>query len=269
MSTLGPGARSTRAPAMPSITGRPSTGSTTPGATTARRPYGPSKCAPPSVDCTSCASSRKRARARRYRTRRRCPCCRCAPCSRRPGRCCALSVAGTYLAGGPRVAAVAGVATVSGVGKALPVAVAAERRPADVDVAEEPARRGVVSPDLLLVGERCRGLLRDDHRRRPGRRSSPARGRDVVGARDRDRLESLDRPRSPGRAERSRSGWRSRAASRSTRRIPSAPGPRTERDRRVTVRDQAGLVVAGKGADRTGRRCAPRGPRPAPRAQSV
>jgi hypothetical protein len=50
MSTLGPLARSLRAPAMPSITGRPVTGSTTPGSTAAARSAGPVKCAPPSAD---------------------------------------------------------------------------------------------------------------------------------------------------------------------------------------------------------------------------
>src|SRR5690349_17043439 len=50
MSTFGPPARSTRAPAMPSITGRPSTGSNTPGSTTGATAVGPTQCAPPSVD---------------------------------------------------------------------------------------------------------------------------------------------------------------------------------------------------------------------------
>src|SRR5262249_39061314 len=50
MSTLGPNARSLRAPATPSITGRPMTGSTTPGLTAVATSVGPVKWAPPSVD---------------------------------------------------------------------------------------------------------------------------------------------------------------------------------------------------------------------------
>ncbi len=50
MSTFGPPARSTRAPAIPSITGRPATGSKTPGSTTGATRTGPDQCAPPSVE---------------------------------------------------------------------------------------------------------------------------------------------------------------------------------------------------------------------------
>src|SRR5712691_2892563 len=50
MSALGAKARSLRAPAMPSITGRPMTGSKTPGLTAVDSSAGPVKCAPPSVD---------------------------------------------------------------------------------------------------------------------------------------------------------------------------------------------------------------------------
>src|SRR6266851_8191350 len=50
MSALGANARSLRAPAMPSITGRPRTGSTIPGSTVVASSAGPVKCAPPSAD---------------------------------------------------------------------------------------------------------------------------------------------------------------------------------------------------------------------------
>jgi len=50
MSALGPNARSLRAPATPSITGLPMTGSTTPGLTAVDSSAGPVKCAPPSVE---------------------------------------------------------------------------------------------------------------------------------------------------------------------------------------------------------------------------
>src|SRR5436305_8941310 len=52
MSTLGAGARSLRAPATPSITGRPATGSKTPGCVTGPATgCGFDQPAPPSVDC--------------------------------------------------------------------------------------------------------------------------------------------------------------------------------------------------------------------------
>src|SRR5947209_4048981 len=52
MSTLGAGARSLRAPATPSITGRPSTGSTCPGCVTGPATgWGLDQPDPPSVDC--------------------------------------------------------------------------------------------------------------------------------------------------------------------------------------------------------------------------
>src|SRR5260370_26958882 len=50
MSALGAKARSLRAPATPSITGRPMTGSMTPGSTADTRSLGPVKRAPPLVD---------------------------------------------------------------------------------------------------------------------------------------------------------------------------------------------------------------------------
>src|ERR671935_1340358 len=48
-------------------------------------------------------------------------------------------------------------------------AAADEVLPADVDVPEERARRGVVRPDLLLVGERGRALLAYAHGLQPRR----------------------------------------------------------------------------------------------------
>src|SRR5439155_17532665 len=59
---------------------------------------------------------------------------------------------------------------------------APERRETDVHVPKEWAARGVVGPDLLLVAERCRGLLRDDHRVLPCAGVTRGCRRGVVGA---------------------------------------------------------------------------------------
>ena len=79
---------------------------------------------------------------------------------------------------------------------------AAERRPADIDGSEERARRGVVGPDLFLVGEdRLRDLLRDDHGWHPCALAVRGSCLDVVRPREPDRLEALEAGLVTGSAE--------------------------------------------------------------------
>ena len=126
----------------------------------------------------------------------------------------------------------------------------AERRPANVDGAEERACRGVVGPDLLLVGERGRGLPGDRDRRHPGALVAGRGGRDVVGAGDRDPFEAFECLLRAGRAEVGGQvgvvepravGPRERAVD----------APRAERDCRIAVGDQTILEVPGQRSDVT------------------
>ncbi len=251
MSTLGPAARSTRAPAMPSITGRPSAGSNTPGATTG----GDQRSGRPSArrrrwSGTSAASTGRRAGADAEDVDGARG-CRCGRCSRRAGCCCRCPWPGRPAGWsrwrrrrarpGHRQRGRQGVA----------VAVAAERRPADVDVAEERAARRAVGPDLLLVREGGRGLLGDHHR------AVQAALLPAAAAAARRRCGRPRWPRSPGRSP--RTGSRAKFDGQVRVVQPGAVGPRegavgararAEGHRRVTVGDQAGLVVAGQRADR-------------------
>ncbi len=104
----------------------------------------------------------------------------------------------------PRVAAVGGGSDDQRSGNGVSLLLAPERGPAQVHVAEERAARGVVSPDLLLVAERRRRLLGDDHGGLPRVCVIGRCGRDIVRARDRDGLEAIERLRTPAR---SRSTW--------------------------------------------------------------
>ena len=136
-----------------------------------------------------------------------------------------------------------------------PLAVAAEGGVADVDVAEERARRGVVGPHLLLVGEQGRGLVARDHGVAPRSVGAAGRGRHVVGVRDRDRLGALERGR-PG----DRGGQVGVVQARPVGVREAAAGRRArpERDGRIAVGDQVVLGVVGQGPDRPGRRRAAR-----------
>ena len=216
-----PAARSTRAPATPSIDRPAERRVDDAGRHDGRDELRPAKCAPPSVDLYITRTACRRAADPEDVD--------VAPAVGAHRAAVGLGVVAVVrrradLLRGPRVAAVAGAGHVQRRRQRLALAVAAERRPADVDVAEEPARRRVVGPDLLLVGERGRGLLGDEHRRDHARVRPRGRGRDVVGARDGDRLEALERLLGTRRRRSSRSGSRSRAASR-------CPGERAVRAR--------------------------------------
>src|SRR4051794_33427428 len=99
----------------------------------------------------------------------------------------------------PRVAAVVRDGHDERRGNGVALLLPAERRPAGVDGAEVRARAGIVGPDLLLVGERGRGLLADDHRgatlcaRAPRGLVACRSVARAVGTRDGDRLEALER----------------------------------------------------------------------------
>src|SRR6266851_4174222 len=185
MSTLGAGARSLRAPAMPSIVGRPRTGSKMPGCVT-----GPAT----GVGCDHVSPPLNGRGIRR-------------------------------------------------------VFLAAEGSKADVDVAEERTRGSVVGPDLLLVGELRSRLARDDHRRHPGALDACRGGCDIVGARDRDRLEALEDLVGAHVAEvRHEIGV---IQARSVGPVEVAGGVRfgSKGDCRVAARDQARFEVAWQRAD--------------------
>ena len=196
-------------------------------------------CLPPERSC-------------RRRTRTRVRGCRCGSCSRPSGcaGCCSpprRSGAAVQVS-----AAVVGDRDLERRRRGVALLLAPERRPADVDRAEERARRGVVGPDLLLVGERRRRLPADDHRRLPrglARRAAAGGGLRVVGARDGDRLEALE-----GLLGARGAGVRGQVRVVETRAVapaePAGPGPRTEGDRRVAVRLQPVLRVPRQRADR-------------------
>ena len=130
----------------------------------------------------------------------------------------------------------------------------AERGPANVDVSEERTGRSVVRPDLLLVGERCRGLLRDDHRRHPGALVVCGSRLHVVCPGDGDRLEAFEFGVGTEGAQ-----VRGEVRVIQARAIRPRKGPirallRAERDGRVAIGDEAILEVPRERADRTDRR---------------
>src|SRR5229473_3123584 len=125
MSTLGAGARSLRAPAMPSMVGLPSTGSKRPGWVTGPATgVGFDQFWPPLVEAD--ISSK-------------------------------LPLPDEELVPMPKTYAVPSLPV-----RRATLLLTLEPRPAHVDVAEERARGCVVGPDLLIVGEGRAGLSRDD-----------------------------------------------------------------------------------------------------------
>jgi hypothetical protein len=136
---------------------------------------------------------------------------------------------------------------------------APEGRVADVGVSEERARRGVVGPHLLLVGEQRRVLLAHDHRGSPialvghDRSRQPGRGR-PVDARDRHRLEPVE----PLPAREVGGQVRVVQARPVAPREAAVPEHRTERHRWIAAGHHTGLEVAGQRADRADARCARR-----------
>ena len=112
---------------------------------------------------------------------------------------------------------------------------AAEGNVAHVDVAEIGAGLGVVRPDRFLIGERGAALLRRDHRRHPGILVIGRRGLDIVGARNRDRLEALEPDVLGGVRERRRQVREVEAGAVAPRELAIGIWPRAEYERWVTV----------------------------------
>ena len=251
MSTLGAGARSLRAPAMPSISGRPCTGSNTPGwvtgpATGAGFDHELRPSAERDIELEGLAAGRlHRPDAEYVGVSLRIGADRAAV-----GRVALAVVRGRAdLVLRPRVAAVArGGHDQRRRGR--PVAFCSRSGPADVDVAEERAGRGVVGPDLLLVGERRRRLLETTTGASPGTGAVRRQRRlHVVGARNGDRLEALERLVAPAWRRRSTPGWRSHSLGAVGPAGIPGPGRGPERDGRVAVGDQPVLVVPGSVPD--------------------
>ncbi len=119
---------------------------------------------------------------------------------------------------------------------------------ADVCVPEEWAARGVVGPDLLLVAERRRRLLRGDHGRHPGVRVTRRGGRDVVRSGHGDPLGPLQ-----GRVD-GAGGGQAHVVEAGTvapgeRPVRAGLGPESEG--RISIRGQSALEVQGQGFDRS------------------
>ena len=167
-----------------------------------------------------------------------------------------LLVAGADLARGPAVTAVGRGRHDQRLGFA---GHATEGRGADIDAAEERARRGVVGPHLFLVGEQGRVLLADDHWRLPvrlvrhRRRSQPSGGR-PVDSRHGDRLEAVE-PLLAGEVR----GQVGVIQPRPVRPREAAVGVHgTEGNGRVSVGHEPSLEVTGQRADRSDDRLAGR-----------
>jgi hypothetical protein len=127
------------------------------------------------------------------------------------------------------------------------MAIAAEGCPAQVGIAKERATRSVVSPDLILVAERRRRLLGDDHWSHPGSRVVRCRRFHIVRARDGDGFKALERRRA-GEVR----GEVRVVESRTVRPGEMTTGIRAgaEGERWVAVGDQSALKILGQGPDR-------------------
>src|SRR5262249_57017138 len=121
---------------------------------------------------------------------------------------------------------------------------------AGADVPEEGAAGRVGGPDLILVAEGRRRLLGPDHRGLPGGRARGSPGRrcpDVVGAGDRDGLESLERGLA---GERGREVAVVQPRTVGPREMPARIRNRAEGERGVAVGDEPILEVVRQRADR-------------------
>src|SRR5262249_42959284 len=139
-------------------------------------------------------------------------------------------------------------------GQRVSLFLAAERGQTHVNMAEERTTGSVVGPDLILVAEGRRRLLRHDDRVLPGARVAGGR-LDIVGARDGNRLEALE-----GRLPREGGG---QVAVVQARAVPPGKLPVrvrlwAKRQRRIAVGDKAALEVVRQRPDRAELRFAPR-----------
>src|SRR5262249_55225124 len=132
---------------------------------------------------------------------------------------------------------------------------AAERGQTHVNMAEERTAGSVVDPDLILVAEGRRRLLRHDDRVLPGARVAGGGRPAIVRARDGNRLEALE-----GRLPREGGG---QVAVVQARAVPPGKLPVrvrlwAKRQRRIAVGDKAALEVVRQRPDRAELRFAPR-----------
>ena len=149
----------------------------------------------------------------------------------------------------PGVAAIGGGGDHQRGGRGMSLLLASEGGPAHVHVAEERAARRVVRPALLLVAERRRRLLRKHDRRLPGALDASCGGSHVVGPRNGDGLEALEGLFGANRAEVAAQVGVVETRAIGPAELAVGTRDRAEGERRVTIRDQAMLIVPGQCAD--------------------